>query len=114
VKNQYLDLLFDGVSNGSTNVKSAKTKRRRKPKELEPKLSNDVYRAELFRLQTEFVKAQEWVRYSGARIVVIFEGRDGAGKGGTISPPTGRWCCSTGRGTTAPVSRKSLTPKGDR
>ncbi|HUE33441.1 MAG TPA: polyphosphate kinase 2 [Mycobacterium sp.] len=49
-----------------------------------PKISDAVYEAELFRLQTEFVKLQEWVRYSGARLVVIFEGRDGAGKGGTI------------------------------
>lgn len=48
------------------------------------KLPNHVYKAELFRLQTEFVKLQEWVRHCGARIVVIFEGRDGAGKGGTI------------------------------
>ena len=48
------------------------------------KLSNEVYEAELFRLQTEFVRLQEWVKHSGARIVVIFEGRDAAGKGGTI------------------------------
>ncbi|ORA28837.1 polyphosphate kinase 2 [Mycobacterium aquaticum] len=49
-----------------------------------PKLSNKVYEAELFRLQTEFVRMQEWVRHTGARIVVVFEGRDAAGKGGTI------------------------------
>jgi polyphosphate kinase len=49
-----------------------------------PKISNQVYEAELFRLQTELVKLQEWVRFSGARLVVIFEGRDGAGKGGAI------------------------------
>nr|WP_241010945.1 polyphosphate kinase 2 [Mycobacterium gordonae] len=49
-----------------------------------PKLSNDLYEAELFRLQTEFVKLQEWVRHTGARLVVIFEGRDAAGKGGAI------------------------------
>jgi polyphosphate kinase len=48
------------------------------------KMSNAVYEAELFRLQTEFVKLQEWLRYTGGRLVVIFEGRDGAGKGGTI------------------------------
>jgi polyphosphate kinase len=48
------------------------------------KVSDAIYRAELFRLQTEFVKLQEWVRHSGARLVVVFEGRDGAGKGGTI------------------------------
>ena len=49
-----------------------------------PKVPNDVYEAELFRLQTEFVTLQEWVKATGARIVVIFEGRDAAGKGGTI------------------------------
>ncbi len=49
-----------------------------------PKVPNDVYEAELFRLQTEFVKLQEWTRATGARIVVVFEGRDAAGKGGTI------------------------------
>jgi polyphosphate kinase len=48
------------------------------------KLSDEVYEAELFRLQTEFVKLQEWTKHTGARIVVIFEGRDAAGKGGTI------------------------------
>jgi len=47
-------------------------------------ISDAVYEAELFRLQTELVKLQEWVRDSGARVVVLFEGRDGAGKGGTI------------------------------
>jgi len=48
------------------------------------KVSTAVYEAELFRLQTELVKLQEWTRETGARIVVIFEGRDAAGKGGTI------------------------------
>jgi polyphosphate kinase 2 len=48
------------------------------------KVSNSVYEAELFRLQTELVKVQEWVRATGARIVILFEGRDAAGKGGTI------------------------------
>ena len=43
-----------------------------------------IYEAELFRLQTEFVKLQEWTRETGARIVIVFEGRDAAGKGGTI------------------------------
>ncbi len=49
-----------------------------------PKVSAKVYEAELFRLQTELVKMQEWTKTTGARIVVIFEGRDAAGKGGTI------------------------------
>ena len=48
------------------------------------KISNEVYEAELLRLQTELVKLQEWTRATGARIVVLFEGRDAAGKGGTI------------------------------
>lgn len=48
------------------------------------KIPNDVYEAELFRLQTELVKLQEWVKATGARVVVVFEGRDAAGKGGTI------------------------------
>src|SRR6187551_2709355 len=55
-----------------------------KPKKPKSKIPNDVYEAELFRLQTEFVKLQEWARHTGARIAVIFEGRDAAGKGGTI------------------------------
>jgi polyphosphate kinase 2 len=49
-----------------------------------PKISNAVYEAELLRLQTELVKLQQWTRATDARIVVIFEGRDAAGKGGTI------------------------------
>ncbi|MDN5570658.1 MAG: polyphosphate kinase 2 [Propionibacteriaceae bacterium] len=49
-----------------------------------PKLSKKIYEAELSRLQRELVEMQEWVKQSGARIVVIFEGRDAAGKGGAI------------------------------
>ena len=49
------------------------------------KISNEAYEAELFRLQSELVTLQEWTRATGARIVVIFEGRDAAGKGGTSS-----------------------------
>ncbi len=43
-----------------------------------------VYEKELLRLQTELVRLQEWVRAEGVRLVVVFEGRDAAGKGGTI------------------------------
>ena len=52
------------------------------------KIPKDVYEAELFRLQTELVKLQEWVKATGARVVVVFEGRDAAGKGGTIKRVT--------------------------
>src|SRR4051794_9292460 len=48
------------------------------------RLSVAAYEAELFRLQVELVKLQEWTRVTGARLVVVFEGRDAAGKGGTI------------------------------
>ena len=48
------------------------------------KLNNDVYEAELTHLQYELVEMQEWVKATGARIVVLFEGRDAAGKGGAI------------------------------
>jgi len=47
-------------------------------------IPDDVYEAELFRLQAELVKVQEWVKAEGHRVVVVFEGRDAAGKGGTI------------------------------
>ncbi|MFF4595889.1 polyphosphate kinase 2 [Amycolatopsis sp. NPDC001319] len=48
------------------------------------RLSRAVYEKELARLQIELVKMQEWVRAEGARVVVVFEGRDAAGKGSTI------------------------------
>jgi polyphosphate kinase len=48
------------------------------------KLGREVYEQELLRLQTELVKLQEWVKATGARLVVAFEGRDAAGKGSAI------------------------------
>jgi polyphosphate kinase 2 len=48
------------------------------------RMPKKVYERELLRLQAELVKLQEWVRVEGARVVVIFEGRDAAGKGSTI------------------------------
>ena len=47
-------------------------------------ISNAKYEEELARLQIELVKLQEWVKHSGCRVAVVFEGRDAAGKGGTI------------------------------
>ena len=47
-----------------------------------------MYERELFRLQVELVRLQEWVRGEGARVVVVFEGRDAAGKGSTIKRVT--------------------------
>ena len=68
----------------STATNDAKAKQKKSTTPATRSISDAVYRAELFRLQTEFVKLQEWVRHSGSRLVIIFEGRDGAGKGGTI------------------------------
>ena len=48
------------------------------------KLGKKLYEKELKRLQVELVKLQEWVRLQGLKVVVIFEGRDAAGKGGAI------------------------------
>jgi polyphosphate kinase len=49
-----------------------------------PKLKRKEYEKELRKLQTELCKLQDWVVHSGMRVIVIFEGRDAAGKGGTI------------------------------
>ena len=48
------------------------------------KIPNRVYDAELYRLHGELGKLQTWIKETGARVVVVFEGRDAAGKGGTI------------------------------
>ncbi|MGD1931923.1 MAG: polyphosphate kinase 2 [Leptolyngbyaceae cyanobacterium] len=53
-------------------------------KESHPKLPKQVYEKELTRLQVELVKMQYWVKQTDTRIVLLFEGRDAAGKGGTI------------------------------
>ncbi|MBV2161359.1 polyphosphate kinase 2 [Achromobacter denitrificans] len=54
------------------------------------KLSTKDYEKELARLHVELVKLQEWVVRTGAKVCVLFEGRDGAGKGGTIKALTER------------------------
>ena len=50
----------------------------------EKKLSNKKYEKELYKLQAELCELQEWVKKSGQRIIIVFEGRDTAGKGGVI------------------------------
>ena len=54
------------------------------------KMSRKAYERELERLQIELVKLQEWIRHKGLKVVVIFEGRDAAGKGGVIKRITQR------------------------
>jgi polyphosphate kinase 2 len=55
-----------------------------------PKMGNKQYAKELRKLQVELCKLQDWVKYKGLRIILVFEGRDGAGKGGTIKAITER------------------------
>ena len=54
------------------------------------KLKRKDYERELARLHVELVKLQEWVKSTGAKVCILFEGRDGAGKGGTIKAITER------------------------
>ena len=56
--------------------------------EVATRMPRKIYEKELFRLQAELVKLQEWVRTERARLVIVFEGRDAAGKGGTIKRVT--------------------------
>jgi polyphosphate kinase len=65
-------------------------KRKRDAGDGKPKLKGKEYEKELRRLQAELCHLQAWVKHKGLRVIVIFEGRDGAGKGGTIRAITER------------------------
>jgi polyphosphate kinase 2 len=75
---------------------ATKTAKRQKRSALEKsaapqsgqRFPKNVYERELIRLQGELVKLQEWIRAEGARLVIVFEGRDAAGKGSTIKRVT--------------------------
>ena len=54
------------------------------------KMKNKKYVKELRKLQAELCKLQDWVKHKGLRVIIVFEGRDGAGKGGTIRAITER------------------------
>jgi len=72
-------------------VKS-KTRNSRKPNSTAPKekLKRKAYDKQLKKLHVELVKLQEWVKHKGLKVCIVFEGRDGAGKGGTIKAITER------------------------
>src|SRR5262249_51895882 len=55
-----------------------------------PKMKRKDYEEELRHLQTELCRLQDWVVHKGLRVVIVFEGRDAAGKGGTIKAITER------------------------
>jgi polyphosphate kinase 2 len=61
---------------GASENKSKKLKRK--------KINNALYEDELAKLQIELVKLQEWIKHKRLKVVVVFEGRDAAGKGGSI------------------------------
>src|SRR5512140_549862 len=62
-----------------------------KTEDTEPeKLNNKEYMKELRKLQGELCHLQEWVKHKGLRVIIVFEGRDAAGKGGTIRALTER------------------------
>ncbi len=72
---------LEGTVQGQESAdKDMSEESRAKPKKLKTK----YYEKELLRLQVELVKLQEWVKAEGLKVVVIFEGRDAAGKGGVI------------------------------
>src|SRR5436189_3898004 len=60
------------------------------PDETQPKMNRKKYEKELRKLQTELCLLQEWVVRAGLRVIVVLEGRDAAGKGGTIKAITER------------------------
>src|SRR5881296_1085555 len=63
---------------------------KRQNNDEKPKLKRKQYEKEMRRLQAELCHLQEWVKAEGRRIMLVFEGRDGAGKGGTIKAITER------------------------
>lgn len=68
----------------------SKSSRKKDPKDQQEKLGGKAYEKELKRLHVELVKLQEWVVAKGLKVCIVFEGRDGAGKGGTIKAITER------------------------
>jgi polyphosphate kinase len=70
--------------------KTQKQKKKQKRDEVNSEFTRKAYETELRRLQGELCALQEWVKAKGLRVIVIFEGRDGAGKGGTIRAMTER------------------------
>jgi polyphosphate kinase len=63
---------------------------KRQPEEIRPKMTAKEYEKELHKLQTELCRLQDWVVHAGLRVVIVFEGRDAAGKGGMIKAITER------------------------
>lgn len=73
-----------GGNRRGRKAKKSKQASERKTSKQKKKMTNKQYEKELSKLQIEFVKLQSWIKEKGLRVVLIFEGRDAAGKGGTI------------------------------
>lgn len=74
----------------NSKAKAVATKKDAPQKADGEKLANKEYLRELKALHVELVKLQEWVKHAGLKICIVFEGRDGAGKGGSIKAITER------------------------
>jgi polyphosphate kinase 2 len=74
----------EALKDTEVKQKESPKQKNEKTKDKPKKIKKKVYEKELRRLQIELVKMQEWVKHKGLKVVVIFEGRDAAGKGGVI------------------------------
>src|SRR3954468_16394489 len=83
---QRSSLLFRRIES-RTSMSKKETK---KKSSKSAKLDRKGYETELRRLQAELCHLQAWVKAKGLRVIIVFEGRDGAGKGGTIRAITER------------------------
>ena len=86
--------LKSGPEQGVTPMAKKKSKNKknanRSSNETNDRLSRKKYEAELFKLHAELVNLQHWIKVKGLKVVVVFEGRDAAGKGGVIKRITER------------------------
>ncbi|HTT37497.1 MAG TPA: polyphosphate kinase 2 [Burkholderiales bacterium] len=78
------------TESGKAKAANSKTAAKQTNSEPKEKLKGKEYAKELARLHVELVKLQQWVVHKGLKVCIVFEGRDGAGKGGTIKAITER------------------------
>ncbi|MEE8124864.1 MAG: polyphosphate kinase 2 [Nitrospirales bacterium] len=73
-----------------TRSKKSQAKQTDPPKDIKKKLSRKEFNKEMNKLQVELCRMQRWVKENGLRVIIVFEGRDAAGKGGVIKRITER------------------------
>ena len=77
--------VFEFFKQLTKSLEKRKTKKEVVSPEEEPSiLDKDIYKKEIFFLQVELLKLQEWLKQTGKTVIIVFEGRDSAGKGSTI------------------------------